>query len=78
MYGRAQYLLNLAQNCQDAQIAARLRIIAADYLDCADQAGGGASKQQQDRSDKKASQGPTRRRQKGRRGRPMMRQESDA
>jgi hypothetical protein len=78
MYRRALYLLNLAQNCQDPQIAARLRIIAADYLDCSDQAGGGASKQQQDRSDKEASQGPARSRQKGRRGRPMMRHESDA
>jgi hypothetical protein len=33
---RAQHLLEMANTCQDTQIAARLRVIAADYFDCAD------------------------------------------
>jgi hypothetical protein len=29
---RARHLLQMAQTCQDVQIAARLRVIATDYL----------------------------------------------
>jgi hypothetical protein len=32
---RARHLLKMANACQDTQIAARLRVIAADYFDCA-------------------------------------------
>jgi hypothetical protein len=35
---RAQHLLQMAKTCRDAQIAARLRIIAADYFDASGQA----------------------------------------
>ena len=34
---RAQHLLQMAKTCRDTQIAARLRVIAADYFDCAGQ-----------------------------------------
>jgi hypothetical protein len=44
---RARHLLQMARNCQDPQIAASLRVIAADYLDCAGEVGGKASQQQQ-------------------------------
>jgi hypothetical protein len=44
---RARHLLQMAQTCQDSQIAARLRVIAADYFDCAAQGGGEAFQQQQ-------------------------------
>jgi hypothetical protein len=30
---KAQHFLNLAQTCHDPQVAARLRVIAADYFD---------------------------------------------
>jgi hypothetical protein len=43
---RARHLLQMAQTCQDAQIAARLRVIAADYFD-AGQSGSEAFQQQQ-------------------------------
>jgi hypothetical protein len=43
---RARHLLQMAQTCQDSQIAARLRVIAADYFD-AGQGGGEAFQQQQ-------------------------------
>jgi hypothetical protein len=37
-YGRrAQHLLEMARTCRDTQIASRLRVIAADYFDCAGQ-----------------------------------------
>jgi len=35
----ARHLLQMAKRCEDTQIAARLRIIAADYLDCSVQGG---------------------------------------
>jgi hypothetical protein len=44
---RARQYLQMAQNCQDSQIAARLRAIAADYLDAAQGAGGAFQQQQQ-------------------------------
>jgi hypothetical protein len=34
---RARHLLQMAKTCRDTQIASRLRVIAADYLDCAGQ-----------------------------------------
>jgi hypothetical protein len=40
---RARNLLEMANTCQDTQIAARLRVIAADYFDCAAQDGGQVS-----------------------------------
>jgi hypothetical protein len=43
---RARHLLQMAQTCQDSQIAARLRVIAADYFD-AGHGGGEAFQQQQ-------------------------------
>ena len=43
----------MAQNCQDSQIAARLRIIAADYLDA--QVGDKATQRQQQVRFKKES-----------------------
>jgi hypothetical protein len=43
---RARHFLQMAQNCQDSQIAARLRVIAADYFE-AGQGGGEAFQQQQ-------------------------------
>jgi len=43
----------MAQTCQDTQIAARLRMIAADYLDCAGRQDFPTGQQVQ--SDKKAS-----------------------
>jgi len=43
---RARHFLQMAQNCRDSQIAARLRVIAADYFE-AGQGGGEAFQQQQ-------------------------------
>ena len=34
---RARHLLQMAKTCRDTQIAARLRVIAADYFVCAGQ-----------------------------------------
>jgi hypothetical protein len=36
---RWRHLLDIANTCQDTQIAARLRVIAADYFDSAGQEG---------------------------------------
>ena len=44
---RARHFLQMAQNCQDSRIAARLRVIAADYFDCAGPDGNKAFQQQQ-------------------------------
>jgi hypothetical protein len=44
----------MAQTCQDVQIAARLRVIATDYLDTAHGAGGALQQQQQVQPDKDA------------------------
>jgi len=41
---RAQHFLKLAQTCKDSQIAARLRVIAADYFDCAGQDASGQTR----------------------------------
>jgi hypothetical protein len=41
---RARHLSQMAQTCQDPQIAARLRVIAADYFEAG---GGGEAFQQQ-------------------------------
>jgi len=51
---RARQFLQMAENCQDSQIAARLRAIAADYLDAAQGAGGALKQQQQVQPDKDA------------------------
>jgi hypothetical protein len=51
---RARHLLQMAQTCQDVQIAARLRVIATDYLDTAHGAGGALQQQQQVQPDKDA------------------------
>jgi hypothetical protein len=53
---RARHLLHMAQTCQDTQIAARLRIIAADYFECAGQVGDKAVQRQRPvQPDKEAS-----------------------
>ena len=44
----------MAENCQDSQIAASLRAVAADYLDAAQGAGGALKQQQQVQPDKDA------------------------
>jgi hypothetical protein len=36
---RPRHFFQMAQNCKDSQIAARLRIIAPDYSECAGQVG---------------------------------------
>ena len=45
----------MAQTCQDSRIAARLRIIAADYFDAGQVGDKATQRQQQVESDKKAS-----------------------
>jgi hypothetical protein len=53
---RAQHFLKLARTCKDSQIAARLRVIAADYFECAGQVGDKAAQRQPPvHPDKKAS-----------------------
>jgi hypothetical protein len=49
---RARHILQMAQTCQDPQIADRLRVIAADYFDAGQ--GGGQAFQQQAQPDKGA------------------------
>jgi hypothetical protein len=51
---RARQFLQMAQNCQDSRIAARLRVIAADYFDAAQSAGGTFQQQQQVQPDEDA------------------------
>jgi len=51
---RARQFLQMAQNCQDSQIAARLRAIATDYLDAAQSAVGAFQQQQQVQPDEDA------------------------
>jgi hypothetical protein len=51
---RARHLLQMAQTCQDPQIANRLRGIAADYLDAAHGGGKAFQQQQQVQPDKDA------------------------
>ena len=41
---RARHLLDMANTCRDTQIAARLRVIAADYFDCAGQDASGRTR----------------------------------
>lgn len=41
---RARRLLQMANTCRDRQIAARLRVIAADYFDCAGQDASGRTR----------------------------------
>jgi len=48
---RARHFFQMAQNCKDSQIAHRLRVIAADYVDA-----GQDQRQKQVQSDKKAPQ----------------------
>jgi hypothetical protein len=52
---RAHHLLQMAQTCQDSRIAARLRIIAADYFDAGQVGNEAPQRQQQAQSAKKAS-----------------------
>jgi hypothetical protein len=52
---RARHLLEMAQNCNDAQIAYRLRVIAADYFAAARVGNKAPQRQQQVQSDKKPS-----------------------
>ena len=52
---RARHLLQMAQTCQDSRIAARLRIIAADYFDAGQVGDKATQRQQQVQSDEKAS-----------------------
>jgi hypothetical protein len=52
---RARHLLEMAQNCNDSQIAHRLRLIAADYFEAGRARNKPAQRQQQVHPDKKAS-----------------------
>ena len=53
---RARHFIQMAQNCKDSQIAHRLRVIAADYLDAGQVGGKAPQRQKQTQSDKKAPQ----------------------
>ena len=53
---RARHFFQMAQNCKDSQIADRLRVIAADYVDAGQVGGKAPQRQKQTQSDKKAPQ----------------------
>jgi hypothetical protein len=53
---RALHFFQMAQNCKDSQIAHRLRVIAADYLDAGQVGDKPPQGQKQVQSDKKAPQ----------------------
>ena len=53
---RARHFFQMAQNCKDSQIAHRLRVIAADYLDAGRVGDKAPQRQKQVHSDNKAPQ----------------------
>jgi len=53
---RARLFFQMAQNCKDSQIAHRLRVIAADYLDAGQVGDKAPQRQKQVHSDNKAPQ----------------------